>query len=106
MKARRERSPNAVKIAELKNRLSHYLRRVQRGESILVCDRDRVIARIDRVDAGTPPSESEAEWLDRLERHGVVRRAMARRPRRWLARRPPMAADVVAALLQERDESP
>jgi prevent-host-death family protein len=27
-----------VKIAELKNRLSYYLRRVQRGESILVCD--------------------------------------------------------------------
>ncbi len=40
-----------VKIAELKNRLSYYLRRVQRGESILVCDRERVIARIDRVEA-------------------------------------------------------
>ena len=41
-----------VKITELKNRLSHYLRRVQRGDSILVCDRDRVIARIER--AGVP----------------------------------------------------
>ena len=41
-----------VKIAELKNRLSYYLRRVQRGESILVCDRDRVVARIYRVDTG------------------------------------------------------
>jgi len=30
-----------VKIAELKNRLSDDLRCVQRGESILVCDRDR-----------------------------------------------------------------
>jgi antitoxin (DNA-binding transcriptional repressor) of toxin-antitoxin stability system len=41
-----------VKITELKNRLSHYLRRVQRGDSILVCDRDRAIARIER--AGAP----------------------------------------------------
>jgi antitoxin (DNA-binding transcriptional repressor) of toxin-antitoxin stability system len=40
-----------VKIAELKIRLSlsYYLHRVQRGESILVADRDRVIARIERV---------------------------------------------------------
>ena len=48
-----------VKIAELKNRLSYYLRRVQRGESILVCDRDRVIARIERVDPHAPGPESD-----------------------------------------------
>jgi antitoxin (DNA-binding transcriptional repressor) of toxin-antitoxin stability system len=38
-----------VKIADLKNRLSYYFRRVRRGESILVADRDKVIARIERV---------------------------------------------------------
>ncbi|MBI1737313.1 MAG: type II toxin-antitoxin system prevent-host-death family antitoxin [Candidatus Rokubacteria bacterium] len=99
-------SPRKVKIAELKNRLSHYLRRVQRGEAILVCDRDRVIARIERVgaDAGTP--SSDAEWLDDLERRGAIRRGGGRLPGSWLERRPAVAADVVAALLQERDESP
>jgi antitoxin (DNA-binding transcriptional repressor) of toxin-antitoxin stability system len=95
-----------VKIAELKNRLSYYLRRVQRGESILVCDRDRVIARIDRVAAHAPGSESDGEWLDRLERRGVIRRGTGKPSRQWLARRPAVGADVVAALLRERDEGP
>lgn len=95
-----------VKIAELKNRLSYYLRRVQRGESILVCDRDRVIARIERVGDREPLSESEAEWLDRLERQGIVRRGSGRLPRGWIKQKPAVRADVVAALLRERDEGP
>jgi antitoxin (DNA-binding transcriptional repressor) of toxin-antitoxin stability system len=94
----------AVKIAELKNRLSYYLRRVRRGESILVCDRDRVIARIERVGAGAPVHGSDAEWLDRLERRGVIRRRAGKLSRQWLARRPAAGADVVAALLREREE--
>ena len=94
----------AVKIAELKNRLSYYLRRVQRGESILVCDRERVIARIDRVDAHAPVSEPAREWSERLERRGVIRRGTGKLPRQWHARRPVVGADVVATLLRERDE--
>jgi antitoxin (DNA-binding transcriptional repressor) of toxin-antitoxin stability system len=93
-----------VKIAELKNRLSYYLRRVQRGESILVCDRDRVIARIERVDPHAPGAESDTEWLDRLERRGVIRRGTGKLSGQWLARRPAVGVDVVAALLRERDE--
>lgn len=96
----------AVKIAELKNRLSYYLRRVQRGESILVSDRDRVIARIDRVSPHTPLPEGEAEWLDRLEQRGVIHRGAGTLSREWLRRRPRVRADVVAALLRERDEGP
>ena len=38
---------SVVKVSELKNGLSHYLRLVRRGESVLVSDRNRVIARID-----------------------------------------------------------
>jgi antitoxin (DNA-binding transcriptional repressor) of toxin-antitoxin stability system len=94
----------SVKIAELKNRLSYYLRRVQRGESILVCDRDRVIARIERVAAYAPGPEQDAEWLDRLERRGVIRRGTGTPTRAWLARMPRVDVDVVAALLRERDE--
>ncbi|MHB8512334.1 MAG: type II toxin-antitoxin system Phd/YefM family antitoxin [Actinomycetota bacterium] len=51
-----------VKIAELKNHLSEYLRRVERGAEIVVTDRDRPIARIVPVDKATasvritPPS--------------------------------------------------
>jgi antitoxin (DNA-binding transcriptional repressor) of toxin-antitoxin stability system len=94
-----------VKIAELKNRLSHYLRRVQQGDSILVCDRHRVIARIDRVGPLTSVPGGDAEWLDRLERRGVVRRGAATLSRQWVARRPRVGADVVSALLQERAEA-
>ncbi len=93
-----------VKIAELKNRLSYYLRRVQAGESILVCDRDRAIARIERIDTQAPLPEGDAERLDRLERRGVLRRGTGKLSRDWLVRKPRVAADVVAALLRERRE--
>jgi antitoxin (DNA-binding transcriptional repressor) of toxin-antitoxin stability system len=93
-----------VKIAELKNRLSHYLRLVQRGESLLVCDRDRVIARIERVGRDVSLPESDADRLDRLERRGVIRRGAGKLSRQWLARRPKVGADVVAALLRDREE--
>jgi len=36
----------AVKIAELRNRLSNYLNDVKEGEEILILDRDQPIARI------------------------------------------------------------
>jgi antitoxin (DNA-binding transcriptional repressor) of toxin-antitoxin stability system len=93
-----------VKIAELKNRLSYYLRRVQRGESILVCDRDRVIARIERVGPHAAIPGSDLDWLDRLERRGVIRRGTGKLPDDWLAGRPAVEADIVAAVLHERNE--
>jgi antitoxin (DNA-binding transcriptional repressor) of toxin-antitoxin stability system len=95
-----------VKIAELKNRLSYYLRRVQRGESILICDRDRVVARIERVGPHAARSETDVDWLDRLERQGIIRRATTKLTPHWLARRPVVRADVVGAVLRERDEGP
>jgi antitoxin (DNA-binding transcriptional repressor) of toxin-antitoxin stability system len=92
----------AAKISELKNRLSYYLARVRRGESILVLDRDRVIARIEPAGGESDPS-SDAE-LDALERRGVIRRATRRLSRGWQAQRPKVKADVVQALLDERAE--
>ena len=35
-----------VNIAELKNRLSHYLRQVREGDEILIRDRNRPVAKI------------------------------------------------------------
>src|SRR5438876_11613508 len=100
------RRPRTVKIADLKNRLSYYLRRVRRGESILVCDRDQVIARIERVAPPVALDAPDGDWIDRLERSGVIRRAIGRPSRQWLTRRPRVKADVVRALLQGRDEGP
>jgi len=100
-----ERRLKTVKIGELKNRLSYYLRRVQQGESILVCDRDRVIARIERVSPDASVPASDAQWLDRLERRGVIRRGSGKPSRAWLAQRPRVKADVVATLLEQREDS-
>lgn len=94
-----------VKITELRNRLRYYLRLVQKGETILVCNRDRLIARIERV-TKEPPADSDAEWLDRLERRGVIRRARTTLPADWVSRAPVVDADVVGALLRDREESP
>jgi prevent-host-death family protein len=45
---------NSVNIAELKNHLSHYLRRVEQGDTIEVRDRKRPIARIVPIDKAEP----------------------------------------------------
>jgi len=95
----------SVNIAELKNRLSHYLRIVRRGEAILVRDRDRVIARIEPAgEAGTAAGGDDAARLAALEARGILRRGQGAIGRDMLARRPKVKADVVAALLREREE--
>ena len=93
-----------VKISELKNRLSHYLRAVRRGESVLVSDRDRVIARIDPVVGAAAMAGDDATWLDEMERSGTIRRARHKLGAGWLKSRPRVTGDVLAALLDERAE--
>jgi antitoxin (DNA-binding transcriptional repressor) of toxin-antitoxin stability system len=93
-----------AKISELKDRLSHYLGRVRRGESILVLDRDRVIARIEPAGTQSSVPSAESDWLDALELRGTIRRAAQPLSRGWLGRRPKVKADVVAALLEDREE--
>jgi len=92
-----------IKISELKNRLSHYLGLVRRGEAVLVSDRDEVIARIEPA-GGRDRSDDSAEWLASLERRGILRRASRRLPRDWIARAPEVKADLVDAVIRERAE--
>jgi len=94
----------SVNVAELRNRLSHYLRLVRRGQPLLVRDRDRVIARIEPAGDEGGRQGSENERLADLERRGVVRRGRGRVSRDLLARRPRLEADAVAALLRDREE--
>jgi antitoxin (DNA-binding transcriptional repressor) of toxin-antitoxin stability system len=95
----------SVNVAELKNRLSHYLRLVRRGEAILVRDRELVIARIEPAGGGSAAG-TDAERLASLERRGAIRRARGRIDGELLEKRPRVRADVIAALLREREESP
>lgn len=90
-------------ISEAKNRLSELLQRVRRGETVLILDRDRPVARIEPI-AGASP---DRERLKELERRGVLRRAKRRPGAHFLKSLPPapkVHVDVVGALLAERDE--
>jgi len=81
-----------VKVAELKAKLSQYLRRVRRGHPVTVLDRDTPIARI-------VPYASEAAGL-------LVRRPPAAVGKPSLVRLPPrlkIDVDIVALLMEERE---
>lgn len=90
-------------ISETKNQLSALLDRVRHGESVLVTDRGRPVARLEPI-AGADAGSDEAR-LARLERAGVIRRAASARLDE-IVRVPPPAAegggDIVAVLLDER----
>ena len=47
----------AVGLKVLKNRLSEYVRLAASGETVLVTDRDRVVAEL------VPPRENRSPWL-------------------------------------------
>lgn len=80
-----------VRIAELKSRLSEHLRKVRRGHSLTVLDRDTPIARI--VPYATDPASL------------TVRRPLPGSPKLQRVPLPPplkIKVDVVALLLEER----
>ncbi len=88
-------------ISELKNRLSSFLEKVRAGGTVLILDRDKPIARIERVDAGDRPGDRIA----RLERAGLLRRASRPLSVRSLPKPAPRARrSVVEALIDERRE--
>lgn len=91
-------------ISETKNRLSELLERVRRGESILITDRDRPVARLEPVGSARPAevkgrlARLERAGLLRLGRGGLVKSIVAEP-----APRPKKGASAVAALLEERE---
>ena len=60
----------SANVSELKSRLSSYLADVQRGEEIIVCDRNRPIARLAPLSA--PGGDDNAEEAA-LVAAGVIR---------------------------------
>jgi prevent-host-death family protein len=65
-----------VPIRDLKNGLSGYVRRVRRGERIIVTDRGRAVAEVRPIGR---ERLSPAERLARLEEAGEVTRPSGRR---------------------------
>ena len=94
-------------ISEAKNGLSALLDRVRHGETVVITDRHRPVARLVPVPAADPGDPDEGR-LARLERAGVVRRATEPPSEEILRVSPPAAesgGDVLAALLAERHEA-
>ena len=91
-------------LTDTKNNLSALVDQVQHGETILILDRGRPVARLESVvGAGDDPEGR----LARLERQGLLRRASAPLPREVLMAKPPRAAggaSVLEALLADRRE--
>ena len=83
-------------IAELKNRLSHYLRLVAKGETVAILDRGRPVAQI-------TPIRSADDSLRRLAAQGLVRLPLRKLSRNfWRRPLPKTSRSVVEALLEDR----
>jgi len=92
-------------ISETKNSLSALLDRVRHGESILITDRSRPVARLEPVTTGTGKAGPDDGRLARLERAGIIRRARAVRLEEIWRVPPPVAeagGDIVEVLMDER----
>lgn len=105
-------------ISELRNGLSAYLRRVRRGESILIMDRTVPVARLTPVEAPSGVQEEcaadviesrkleDEAKLARLEAAGVIKRAertdsLLELVQSW---KPIPGAGLVEAVVAERRE--
>jgi antitoxin (DNA-binding transcriptional repressor) of toxin-antitoxin stability system len=73
----------AVGIKVLKNKLSEYVRLASRGETVLVTDRDTVVAEI------VPPQHGRATQLDDAIIAEAVRQGWIHPPTRALKKAPP-----------------
>src|SRR5437762_2494869 len=89
-------------ITEAKNQLSALIHQVRDGETIVITDRGRPVARL--VSALTGAADPEGR-LARLERRGGLRCAMTSPPRALILKKLPRMkgpAGVLGALLEER----
>ena len=66
---------NKANISYTRNHLSEMLSRVREGETILIVDRQRPVARLEPI-AG--PSAAGSPWQADLVRRGLVRQARGR----------------------------
>jgi prevent-host-death family protein len=88
----------AVGLKTLKNKLSEYIRLAARGETVLVTDRDRVVAEI------VPPQSGRADTLSDARLADAVRQGWLRPPLLQGAGPPPRSTVAkLADLLRELD---
>jgi prevent-host-death family protein len=90
-------------ITEAKNKLSALIDRVQAGESIVILERGRPVARLEPI----VEQEDPTGRLARLERAGIIKMGRGKPPIELIRQPPPQlshGASVLDALLEERRE--
>lgn len=88
----------AIGIRELKNKLSHYVRLVEAGESVLVTDRGTVVTELRPAGTTTQPS-APAAGLEALIRGGRATPGAAHDPSLYAARPAALHPGAVRELL-------
>ena len=89
----------AVGLKILKNRLSEYVRLAQGGETILITDRDRVVAELG------PPGQGRSESVSDAVLAEMIRQGWATPPARRLTGPPPRSpVTSLAELMRELAE--
>lgn len=88
-------------ITEAKNGLSALIDRVQAGESIIILERGRPVARLEPIDGGADATGR----LARLERAGIIKMGTGAPPIELMRQPPPKlarGASAVRTLIEER----
>ena len=100
---RPDRFMKKVGITELRKKLSRYLAQVNRGESILVFNRNQPVSQFTPLPKASRGVTSAAARLARLERKGLIRRGNGESGL-WLVKRRPVKVpgSVLQDLLDER----
>lgn len=96
---------NTTTISEAKSHLSALLRRVEQGETLLILHRGRPVARLSPITAADDLVDEDR--LARLERTGLIRRALEPPDAQLLDEAAPSLAEetgLLQAVLAERAE--
>lgn len=91
-------------ISAAKNGLSALIDLVRRGETVIITDRNQPVAQLGPLAAGLT---TDSATIAKLERSGLIKRGRPGSSKEFLKRLPPMPsakADVLGALLADRDE--
>lgn len=92
----------AVGIKQLKARLSEYLRLVKTGETILVTERDQVVAEVRPARRRMHAPDELEDALEALSEAGeITRSALPKRAWTWRSRGIGLAAGTAMRLLDE-----
>lgn len=92
-----------VGIKILKNSLSEYVRLAAAGETVLVTDRDRVVAELVPPRAGSGAPDADALWAEAVRQGDIT---PAANPRAALPLRKPIMrlGQLMADLQRDRDD--